>query len=120
MRRQWAVHLLTLHGQGALLCGELEDLIISSIHTGAINVTNFTLQHTLAAVRCSGAHILTETLGHVKSSCWVIMHYIQPQGQDGIALCVGTSQHQATISQDLACFDCLSPTTDFQGANFVS
>lgn len=60
MHRRRAAHLLTLHGQGALLGGELENLIISSIHAGAINVTNLTLQHTLAAVRSSRAHVLTE------------------------------------------------------------
>ena len=44
---QTGTDLLTLHGQRASLGGQLEDLIISRIHTCAINVTDLTLHHSL-------------------------------------------------------------------------
>ena len=37
-------HLLTLHGQLALLGGQLEELVLRGIHAVAIDVADLTLQ----------------------------------------------------------------------------
>lgn len=51
-------YLLTLHGEGASLGGQLKDLIISCIHACAINVANLALHQ----ISHSQSHCLCFTL----------------------------------------------------------